>query len=76
MLRELRVPWRLLTTREITAAGFGFKRRDWNAKAELLNSRQQWAELGNEHLARAELDLRIASGATYSDRRDGTSCVW
>ena len=49
----------LLTTRELTAEGFGAKRRDWNAKTELLAWRQQWAEVGNEHLARAGLDLHI-----------------
>jgi Ti-type conjugative transfer relaxase TraA len=49
----------LLTTRDLIAEGFGLKRRDWNAKAELLEWRQQWAEIGNEHLARAGLDLYI-----------------
>ena len=49
----------LLTTRSLTADGFGLKRRDWNAKTELLAWRQQWAEIGNEHLARAGLDLYI-----------------
>jgi Ti-type conjugative transfer relaxase TraA len=49
----------LLTTRNLTADGFGLKRRDWNAKTELLAWRQQWAEVGNEHLARAGLDLHI-----------------
>ena len=49
----------LLTTRNLTADGFGLKRRDWNAKTELLAWRQQWAEIGNEHLARAGLDLYI-----------------
>lgn len=49
----------LLTTRNLTADGFGLKRRDWNAKTELLAWRQQWAEVGNEHLARAGLDLYI-----------------
>lgn len=49
----------LLTTRTLTETGFGAKRRDWNAKAELLTWRGQWAEIANEHLARAGLDLRI-----------------
>jgi Ti-type conjugative transfer relaxase TraA len=49
----------LLTTRDLTPEGFGLKRRDWNAKTELLTWRQQWAEIGNEHLARAGLDLHI-----------------
>ncbi|MGH8227242.1 MAG: Ti-type conjugative transfer relaxase TraA [Steroidobacteraceae bacterium] len=49
----------LLTTRTLTETGFGWKRRDWNAKTELLAWRSQWAEIANEHLVRAGLDLRI-----------------
>ncbi|MGH7746811.1 MAG: MobQ family relaxase, partial [Candidatus Dormibacteria bacterium] len=49
----------LLTTRELTPEGFGAKRRDWNAKAELVAWRAQWAEVANERLARAGLELRI-----------------
>jgi Ti-type conjugative transfer relaxase TraA len=49
----------LLTTRELTPEGFGPKRRDWNDKAELLTWREQWAEVANEHLARAGHAIRI-----------------
>lgn len=49
----------LLTTRTLTAQGFGPKRRDWNDTRQLLTWRQQWAEAANEHLARAGHDLRI-----------------
>jgi ATP-dependent exoDNAse (exonuclease V) alpha subunit len=49
----------LLTTRELTQAGFGAKRRDWNARAELMQWREGWAGTANEHLTRAGLDLRI-----------------
>ncbi|MGH8132690.1 MAG: Ti-type conjugative transfer relaxase TraA [Steroidobacteraceae bacterium] len=49
----------LLTTRTLTETGFGWKRRDWNTKSELLAWRSQWAEITNEHLARAGLDLTI-----------------
>lgn len=49
----------LLTTREIGADGFGAKRRDWNDRAELMKWREQWAEVANEHLVRAGLDIRI-----------------
>src|SRR5205807_9573968 len=49
----------LLTTRDITAEGFGAKRRDWNAKAALLEWREQWAEIANAYLARAGPDIRI-----------------
>ena len=49
----------LLTTRELTANGFGAKRRDWNDRARLLSWREQWAEITNEHLQRAGRDIRI-----------------
>jgi Ti-type conjugative transfer relaxase TraA len=49
----------MLTTREITAEGFGLKNRDWNAKAELVGWRRSWEGHANEHLARAGLDVRI-----------------
>jgi Ti-type conjugative transfer relaxase TraA len=49
----------MLTTRDLTEDGFGLKRRDWNAKTELLAWRGQWAGVANEHLARAGLDIRI-----------------
>jgi Ti-type conjugative transfer relaxase TraA len=49
----------LLTTRSVTETGFGLKRRDWNAKAQLVAWRGEWAQSANEHLARAGLDIRI-----------------
>ena len=49
----------LLTTRSLTETGFGLKRRDWNAKAQLVAWRGEWAQSANEHLARAGLDIRI-----------------
>ena len=49
----------LLTMREVTAEGFGKKVRSWNAKADLLNWREAWAETANEHLARAGHAIRI-----------------
>ena len=45
----------LLTTRDLTADGFGPKNRSWNAKGELLQWRRGWAEVTNEHLAEAGL---------------------
>lgn len=48
----------LLSTRQLTPEGFGAKRRDWNDRAELLKWREQWAEVANEHLARAG-EIRI-----------------
>ena len=49
----------LLTLRDLTTEGFGTKRRDWNARAELIKWRVQWAEIANEHLLRAGLEIRI-----------------
>jgi Ti-type conjugative transfer relaxase TraA len=49
----------MLTTRELTPAGFGPKDRAWNQTAQLLLWRQGWAEVTNEHLAHAGLALHI-----------------
>jgi len=49
----------LLTLRTASAAGFGPKVRQWNAKSNLLNWRAAWATLANLHLARAGHALRI-----------------
>lgn len=49
----------LLTLRRVDTAGFGLKERLWNGKAVLLEWRIAWAELANEHLARAGHAARI-----------------
>jgi Ti-type conjugative transfer relaxase TraA len=49
----------MLSTRNITPDGFGQKRRDWNARTELINWRESWANTANQHLAQAGLDIRI-----------------
>jgi Ti-type conjugative transfer relaxase TraA len=49
----------LFTMRRISADGFGPKERSWNAKDSLLQWRAQWAEVTNEHLARAGHAIRI-----------------
>ena len=49
----------LLTTREMTPEGFGPKRRDWNGKEQLLEWRERWAALTNEHLRRAGHEMEI-----------------
>jgi Ti-type conjugative transfer relaxase TraA len=49
----------LLTMRRISEDGFGRKERSWNAKSGLLEWRAQWAEMSNEHLARAGHAVRI-----------------
>jgi ATP-dependent exoDNAse (exonuclease V) alpha subunit len=49
----------MLTTRGISPDGFGQKRRDWNDRTELLEWREGWANLANQHLAQAGHDIRI-----------------
>lgn len=49
----------LLSTRRITPEGFGAKRRDWNERTELMQWRQEWEEIHNQHLALAGFDIRI-----------------
>jgi Ti-type conjugative transfer relaxase TraA len=49
----------LLTLREATPLGFGPKMRHWNRKSNLLEWRSAWAELANQHLARAGHVVRI-----------------
>jgi Ti-type conjugative transfer relaxase TraA len=49
----------LLTLREATPLGFGPKMRHWNRKSNLLEWRSAWAELANQHLARAGHGVRI-----------------
>jgi ATP-dependent exoDNAse (exonuclease V) alpha subunit len=49
----------LLTTRTLTPEGFGAKHREWNARTELIQWREQWAAVANEHLLNAGLGIRI-----------------
>ena len=49
----------LLTLRGIRANGFGLKERSWNQKSMLGQWRLGWADVANEHLARAGLSVRI-----------------
>lgn len=49
----------LLTMREVTADGFCQKVRAWNAKENLLQWREHWAETANRHLVLHGHDLRI-----------------
>lgn len=58
----------LLTMRAMTAAGFGRKERAWNGKAVLLRWRAAWAQVVNEHLARAGHVSRI-DHRTLADQR-------
>jgi len=67
MVADLNVHWDqgnhhahvMLTMRELTSDGFGLKVTEWN-RCELLEQwREHWADLANQHLLRAGLDIRI-----------------
>ena len=49
----------LLTTREVSIAGFGKKNRDWNKKAYLESWRESWSDACNERLKAKGLNERI-----------------
>jgi Ti-type conjugative transfer relaxase TraA len=49
----------LLSTRSLSKEGFGLKERTWNEREHLLQWREGWEEVSNEHLARAGLAVRI-----------------
>lgn len=49
----------MLTLREVTPDGFGYKVRDWNSKEQLLNWREAWANTANHFLALNGHDKQI-----------------
>lgn len=49
----------MLTTREVTEQGFGYKVREWNNKALLLDWRERWAEMCNQRMAELGFDMKI-----------------
>jgi len=49
----------LVTTRGLSGDGFGRKQRGWNERSQLLKWREQWAEVGTEHLLKAGREIRI-----------------
>ncbi|HTQ09548.1 MAG TPA: Ti-type conjugative transfer relaxase TraA [Fimbriimonadaceae bacterium] len=57
----------MLTMRELTPDGFGLKETQWNRKEMLGEWREHWADLANEHLLRAGLDVRI-DHRSYKDQ--------
>jgi len=57
----------MLSTREITAEGFGQKARSWNDKENLLEWRESWAEHSNRHLQLAGFDISI-DHRSFADR--------
>lgn len=50
----------MVTTRKITADGFGPKNRDWNNKELLTQWREQWAAYANKALEREGVQERIS----------------
>jgi Ti-type conjugative transfer relaxase TraA len=67
MVADLNVHWDhgnphahvMLTMRELTPDGFGLKVTEWNRTELLKEWRERWADLANQHLLRAGLDVRI-----------------
>jgi Ti-type conjugative transfer relaxase TraA len=57
----------LLTTREVTDTGFGYKVPLWNSKKELMKWREAWSEHGNKHLALNGHDMQI-DHRSYKDQ--------
>ena len=51
----------MLTTRHITADGFGLKNRDWNNKQLVIGWRKAWEQQVNQALAEANSHSRISS---------------
>ncbi|MBQ6350512.1 MAG: MobA/MobL family protein [Methanobrevibacter sp.] len=50
----------MLTTREITAEGFGSKNRSWNDRGLLEQWREEWANYANKALEKAGIQDRIS----------------
>lgn len=50
----------MLTTREISAEGFGQKNRDWNQRALLEKWREEWANYANKALEKEGIQDRIS----------------
>jgi Ti-type conjugative transfer relaxase TraA len=67
MVADLNIHWDqgnphahvMLTMRELTADGFGLKATEWNRRELLEEWRERWADLANQHLLRAGLDIRM-----------------
>ena len=60
----------LLTTRALTADGFGYKNTAWNATTALLGWRRGWEEVTNQHLAQSGLAVRIDHRSYREQRLD------
>jgi hypothetical protein len=60
----------LLTTRTITAAGFGPNDRSWSMTDCLLGWRRNWAEIANAHLRAARENPQYIDHRSLSERVD------
>lgn len=60
----------MLTLREITAAGFGQKNRDWNDRGVIEHWRRDWADEVNRALVRAGIDQRVDHRTLEAQRQD------
>jgi len=49
----------MLTTREVSASGFGGKNRDWNDKSNIEGWRENWADICNKKLQTKGISERI-----------------
>src|SRR5260370_12992410 len=57
----------MLTMREVSEQGFGYKATEWDKVALLKEWRENWADLANEHLLRHGHDMRI-DHRSYKDQ--------
>lgn len=57
----------MLTMREVSPAGFGKKRTDWNRRDLLLDMRRRWAQLCNQELERIGSSERMEY-KSYAER--------
>jgi Ti-type conjugative transfer relaxase TraA len=75
MVADLNVHWEednphahvMLTMREVNEQGFGYKATAWDKVALLKEWREHWADLANQHLLRADYDMRI-DHRSYQDQ--------
>src|SRR5271168_2478823 len=75
MVADLNVHWEednphahvMLTMREVSEQGFGYKATEWDKVTLLKEWREHWADLANEHLHRHGHDMRI-DHRSYKDQ--------
>jgi Ti-type conjugative transfer relaxase TraA len=75
MVADLNIHWEpdnphahvMLTTREVTADGFGRKVSEWNEVGMLREWRQHWADRANQRLHELGIDVRI-DHRSYKDQ--------